>query len=140
MLAPGIKPGDDYRGLDVTASAAYGTWTDADARITVAKVHSGSRLVLIFYVPNQTPTLKHWFQNHPLGLSVAIDHAAPQARCCFRGGIANAEFALPPKLWKERGEVTFTLHVQGAVVLHAIDPTQADRRRLGIVLVRLFFY
>ncbi|MDE2481552.1 MAG: hypothetical protein KGN02_05145 [bacterium] len=135
-----LVEGRSYGGLYPGHVGDSGVWTGERAAFDLRKTHRATRLAIVFYVPGGKDALGRWFGAHPISLSLRVAGSKPQTICCFHGGIGSAHVELPPALRELRGDVPIALVVHGAVVPHAIDPSQGDTRRLGIILLRTFFY
>ncbi len=135
-----LVPGRVYGGLYPSREPGLGVWTAPNARFVLHKPRRAARLALIFYVPNGSAAARRWYNAHPVAIDVAVGNGPMQRRCCFKGGMSSLHVAVPVNLRDTIGNVPIRLRVEGAAVPHDVDPAVADPRRLGVILLRLFFY
>lgn len=118
VVPAGMRPGSEYRGLQIGRSGDGGIWAAPVSTITLAAGRVGSKLVLVLYEPSD--------RARSLGVSFGPDRA--QRWCCLHGGVQGAPFPIPPR---ERGRSRLTFRLTIA------DPPDT---RHGAVLMRAFTY
>lgn len=148
----GLLAGSYYRGMWITSSGDDSCcWIGPSAHISVHKPWVSHRMVIVFYVP--TPGLpdeanphadpvayKEWlfFNTHRFDASVQFSNGPKQTRCCFGSGYHSIEVRLPEQYDRFVGRIDFQLGTTRSFI-PAVVGFGSDERRLGLMVVRVFF-
>ncbi len=137
-----VKGGTEYRGLYVARSTdLVCCLTKPQVDISTYHRAGDKNFVLVFYVPGGDDSVVNWFARHPISLIVTPLNQPAQKFCCFSSGMRSVRMSLPPLVRAKSGIFRFRLQTEPAFTPFAIDPkNMKDRRSLGIILQRVFFY
>lgn len=118
VVPGGLRPGSEYRGLQIGRSGDGGIWAAPVSTITLATARAGAKLVLVLYEPN----------DRARSLGVTFEGERMRRWCCTHAGVQGVAFAVPPR---ERGRSRLTFRL---TIAHPPDA------RHGAVLMRAFTY
>ncbi len=142
LVSKHSRPGDDYRGLFIGHSTDMGCClTTPHVTLSVEKKSIARYLVIVFYLPSTDRTVRSWFRRNPVTLIVTFPERKPEVKCCYGSGTDSARVLLPEGIRNKRGIITFSIQTKPGFIPAIIDPEKMkDRRSLGIILQRVFFY